>query len=435
MSVFIFIAIEFGTMSSTRARSWSYASALRSVLGPSACIFMSDTHPQPARISRRHVLEGAVGAAVVSALGGCEAGSRAEQDPTMTPHREPSSPAAPVVHEVMPLDFVWTAADPFLFCVHHDDAYPAGNDAMGIDRAALRGRQLGSDFSRREGWSMYHGAEVPGFPSHPHRGFETVTIARRGYIDHSDSLGARARFGMGDAQWMTAGRGVVHSEMFPLVHRDRDNPVELFQIWLNLPRASKFVEPYFTMLWSEQIPERSFADAAGKRTEVTMVAGAIGDESSPAPPPDSWAARAEAAVAIWSVRMEPGATWTLPAFAGDDPAGVNRTLYFFAGSEMQIGERSVAPRHGARVEASADVVLHNGEGVGELLMLQGRPIGEPVVQHGPFVMNSRAEIMQAYRDYQRTQFGGWPWETSDPVHQRESGRFAVHADGREERVG
>ena len=88
---------------------------------------------------------------------------------------------------------------------------------------------------------MCHGERVPGFPQHPHRGFETVTVARKGLIDHSDSLGAKARFGEGDVQWMPAGRGIVHSEMFPLLQRNAPNPTEFFQIWLNLPAKGKMV--------------------------------------------------------------------------------------------------------------------------------------------------------------------------------------------------
>ena len=84
---------------------------------------------------------------------------------------------------------------------------------------------------------------MPGFPSHPHRGFETVTYVRRGLIDHSDSLGAAARFGRGDTQWLTAGRGIVHAEMFPLLDEDGPNPLELFQIWVNLPAADKMAAP------------------------------------------------------------------------------------------------------------------------------------------------------------------------------------------------
>ena len=119
--------------------------------------------------------------------------------------------------DIIPLGFPWDGLDPFIFTVHHVDDYPAGNDNQGIDRADLVGRNMGSDFSYKDGWSMYHGAEVPGFPQHPHRGFETVTVVRRGYVDHSDSLGATARYGGGDVQWLTTGSGIQHSEMFPLI--------------------------------------------------------------------------------------------------------------------------------------------------------------------------------------------------------------------------
>ena len=122
--------------------------------------------------------------------------------------------------QVSPLSNRWQTLDPFLFCVHHIDLYPKGNDQFG-PAASLAGHDIGQDFENSDGWRMYHGDVVPGFPQHPHRGFETVTIVRKGYIDHSDSLGAAARFGMGDVQWLTAGAGVVHSEMFPLLDRER----------------------------------------------------------------------------------------------------------------------------------------------------------------------------------------------------------------------
>src|SRR5262252_29451 len=123
---------------------------------------------------------------------------------------------------IEPLSFPWPTPDPFLFCAYHNDAYPKGNEHFG-PATSLAGRNIGMDFEGKDGWRMYHGEVVPGFPRHPHRGFETVTLARRGYIDHSDSLGAQARFGQGDVQWLTAGAGIVHSEMFPLLERDRDN--------------------------------------------------------------------------------------------------------------------------------------------------------------------------------------------------------------------
>src|SRR5690606_23305939 len=160
-------------------------------------------------------------------------------------------------------------------------------------------------FAGKDGWRMYHGSTVPGFPGHPHRGFETVTIVRRGLIDHSDSLGAAARFGGGDVQWLTAGKGIVHSEMFPLVHRDPDNPL---QIWLNLARADKMAEPHFAMLWSDTIPRVRPSEGA----EIMVVAGAFEGARPPAPPPRSWAAREDSDVAIWTIDLQPGASVTLP---------------------------------------------------------------------------------------------------------------------------
>ena len=325
------------------------------------------------------------------------------------------------------LGFPWETADPFLFCVHHDDAYPAGNDELG-PAASLAGRELGMDFAGKDGWRMYHGERVPGFPGHPHRGFETVTIVRRGLIDHADSLGAAARFGRGDVQWLTAGKGIVHSEMFPLLDRAAPNPLELFQIWLNLPKADKFVEPHFAMLWARDIPVHVVRDDAGRETEITVVAGAL-DATPPPPPPHSWASRAEADVAIWTIRMAPGAAWTMPPAR----AGTNRTLYVFRGS-VRVGDRDVATGTGVSLVPDARVSLVAGSEPADLLLLQGRPIGEPVVQHGPFVMTTRSEIQQAFIDYQRTRFGGWPWPTESPVHPRDEGRFARHADGRVERV-
>src|ERR1700710_1266440 len=222
--------------------------------------------------------------------------------------------------KIQPLGFPWETADPFLFCVHHDDAYPKGNGRFG-PAASLAGRNIGQDFGRKDGWSMYHGEKVPGFPSHPHRGFETVTIVRKGLTDHSDSLGAAARFGGGDVQWLTAGKGIVHSEMFPLLDTDQPNPLELFQIWLNLPARSKMAEPHFTMLWAEDIPHRFFDDVNGATTEVACIAGRLGgppgspdDVALPLPPPpDSWASQPDADVAIWTIRMAPGARWKLPS--------------------------------------------------------------------------------------------------------------------------
>ena len=340
---------------------------------------------------------------------------------------------ASVVLRVAPLGFPWVTADPFLFCAHHDDAYPPGNGRFG-PAAPLAGRDIGQDFSRRDGWSMYHGESVPGFPAHPHRGFETVTIVRRGLIDHADSLGAAARFGEGDVQWLTAGSGIVHSEMFPLLETGAPNPLELFQIWLNLPAASKMATPYFSMFWADRVPRRSLADGDGRRTDIAIIAGRLEGAADPLPaPPDSWAARADADVAIWTIRMAPGARWTVPAAAG---LGTRRHLYFFRGDRARVGGEPLDGACVVEVRAGEPAeIVNDGTAPAELLLLQGRPIGEPVAQYGPFVMNSQDEIRQALLDYRRTQFGGWPWDDAAPVHGEDPARFARHPDGRRETAG
>lgn len=333
------------------------------------------------------------------------------------------------IRDVQPLTFPWQPLDPFLFCAHHRDHYPPGDEDQG-PAAPLDGRRIGQDFSGRDGWSMYHGERVPGFPRHPHRGFETITILRNGAIDHADSLGAKARFEAGDVQWMTAGQGVEHSEMFPLRAKDADNPLELFQIWLNLPRRSKKVPAYFTMLWDEQVPRHRFEDADGREIEVVTAAGALNGVTPPAPPPDSWAADADNGVAVWTLRLAPGARWTLPAAAD----GLNRALFFFAGASAQVDGRRIEAHARLTLESNAEVELvADSESGAEFVLLQGRPLGEPVVAHGPFVMNTVGEIRQTMLDYQAGAFGTWPWSSSSPVHPRDAGRFAVHPDGREER--
>jgi redox-sensitive bicupin YhaK (pirin superfamily) len=334
---------------------------------------------------------------------------------------------SPVLQTVA-LGAQWPTVDPFLFCAHHDDAYPAGNDAM-APAVPIEDRELGSDFSGQDGWSMYHGRSVPGFPNHPHRGFETVTYVRTGLIDHSDSLGAAARFGRGDVQWLTAGKGVVHAEMFPLLELDRPNPLELFQIWLNLPAADKLVDPYFTMLWDGDVPRVHHTDGEGRAVEVTVIAGALGEVTAPPPPPDSYAARPGSDVAILHLRLDPGARFTLPPAAGPDTA---RVLYVFEGDTLRVADVEVSNDTGVAVRPDVPVELEAGPIEVEVLVLQGKPIGEPVARYGPFVMTTEQEIQQAFEDYRRTEFGGWPWADDAPTHGRERGRFARHVDGRVE---
>jgi hypothetical protein len=327
------------------------------------------------------------------------------------------------VLEVLDLDFPWGGLDPFIFTVHHLDRYPAGNTDQG-PAVPLTGRQIGMDFSYRDGWSMYHGDRVPGFPQHPHRGFETVTVVRRGYVDHSDSLGATARYGEGDVQWLTTGSGIQHAEMFPLIDPDGPNPLHLFQIWLNLPPHSKMVDAYFGMLWNEDIPTVVYEGAT-----VDVIAGSLDGFTAPTPPPDSWASDPSSELAIWVIQIEPARSLTLPAQID----GLNRMLHCYEGSDVDIEGSAVGHDVGVRLRSDRSVTITNrGTERAEFLLLQGRPIGAPVIQVGPFVMNSADEIQTAMQDYRRTQFGAWPWSGPAPVHSRDEGRFALHADGKVE---
>jgi len=329
------------------------------------------------------------------------------------------------IKSIQPLQFPWQTQDPFLFCAFHNDKYPKGNGKLGPS-ASLAGRSIGQDFSGKDGWSMYHGQDVPGFPAHPHKGFETITIAERGLVDHSDSLGAAGRFGNGDVQWMTAGGGVQHSEMFPLLKDEEENPLLLFQIWLNLPGKSKQVPAHFAMLWSEDIP---VYESDGAR--VKIISGSFGCQSLKAPAPDSFAADEHNDVAVYLIKLDQGASLQLPNVSAE----ANRSLYMYEGSEVSINEANFQNMHVANLAAEKDTVIKNDGQKAHFLLLQGKPIGEPVAKYGPFVMNTQQEIQEAVLLYQRTQYGGWPWSNNAHTHDPSRGRFALHADGKEEIKG
>lgn len=297
----------------------------------------------------------------------------------------------------------------------------------------------GSDFDPHAPYRMYHGDKVPGFPQHPHRGFETVTATMTGLIDHADSVGNAGRYGEGDVQWMTAGGGVVHGEMFPLVHSDKPNTLRLFQLWLNLPKKSKMVKPSFAMFWSDDVPIWKSEDG---KCSVAVWAGDYflgkGDDLQNKPPPDSWAANPENDVAILHITIQPGASkMTIPKA---NKSGVNRTMYLIKGhtNGVKIDGKIVSekvymemdPTKDISIELSSSSLESSVASNTEFLLLQGKPINEPVAQHGPFVMNTRAEIQEAFMDYSRTQFGGWPWPRDDMIFPQDKGRFAL-IDGKE----
>lgn len=331
------------------------------------------------------------------------------------------------IKNLKPLGFNWPVQNPFIFCAHHLDNYPAGNLAMGPE-ASLQGRNIGQDFKIKDGWRMYHGDTIPGFPVHPHRGFETITIVRTGFVDHSDSHGQAGRYGPGDVQWMTAGAGLQHSEMFPLLNTEKENPLELFQVWLNLPKAKKFAEPHFKMLWAEEIPLCKLEDKNGRMSEIEIIAGEFAGVKALEPAPDSWAANKANEIAIFAIKMEAGALLSLPAAS----ASAIRNLYYYRGGALELNKKNIVSGNAIEVFANAELFIENGNSDSYLLMLQGLPINEAIVQYGPFVMNTQSEIQQAFTDYQKTGFGGWPWPRRDQVHERSKGRFAKYINGTEE---
>ena len=233
-------------------------------------------------------------------------------------------------------------------------------------------------------------------------------------------MGATGRFGNGDVQWMTAGKGVQHSEMFPLLNENKDNPLELFQLWLNLPKEKKFAEPHYAMLWSENLPIIEL-----DKVQITLISGDYLEHKALTSPPDSWAANPANEVAIWTIKLQEGAKWMLPK-AG---SMVNRSLYFYEGGSITIANEEVKAGNAIDLEPNQNVMIECKGGEANILLLQGKPINEPVAQYGPFVMNNQAEIQQTMLDYQQTQFGGWPWPNHEFVHPRDKGRFAKYSDG------
>jgi redox-sensitive bicupin YhaK (pirin superfamily) len=158
---------------------------------------------------------------------------------------------------------------------------------------------------------------------------------------------------------------------------------------------------------------------------VDVIAGEIDGHVAPDATPDSWASSEHGDMAIWLIRIDPGAAWDLPG----GPEGVNRMLHFFEGSTVTVNGVGVQAGRGIQLAPEAQVNVENTGEPAEFLFLQGRPIGAPVFQLGPFVMNTPEELQQAFDDYRTTGFGGWPWSRRDPVHPRTEGRFALHADG------
>ena len=257
---------------------------------------------------------------------------------------------------------------------------------MAPDPKLLRGRNIGMDFAGKDGWNMYHGDKVPGFPQHPHRGFETITIARRGFIDHSDSLGAAARFGEGDVQWMTAGGGILHDEFHSQNFTERGGVMEMAQLWVNLPAEHKMVEPGYQAIKASDIPTASLDGG-----DLRLIAGQYQGMEGPA--------ETYSPLNVWDLSMTTNNQQTLSM-----PAGWNTIVVVLKGA-VNINQRSVEVNDTVIFDPEHTELLIEAEADSTLLVLSGEPLNEPVVGAGPFVMNSQEEIMQAFDDFKRGKFG------------------------------
>jgi redox-sensitive bicupin YhaK (pirin superfamily) len=235
-----------------------------------------------------------------------------------------------------------------------------------------------------------------GAPDHPHRGFETVTYVLAGENEHRDSFGNADVLRPGDVQWMTAGGGVIHSEM-PTVRFHREGGVqEGFQIWVNLPAVDKMMTPRYQTLRADDIPQARSADG---RVAVRIIAGeSLGQ-----------AARIDTRVPIQMLHftIQPGGE-TLQSV----PAEQNGLIYVFKGvARIGSDKREVREGQAALLESGDSVAIAvdaEAQGPAELLLLSGKPLNEPVARYGPFVMNTREQIEQAFRDYQNGRFGVIP---------------------------
>lgn len=244
----------------------------------------------------------------------------------------------------------------------------------------------------------YRPGQAVGAPDHPHRGFETVSYILEGEMEHEDSAGHRGRLGPGDVQWMTAGRGVVHSEMPSTRIQNDGGRVEGFQIWVNLPRADKLTPPRYQERKASAIPLVELDDG---RVTARMVAGSAFGATG--------AVETHLPIEYFHLTIRPGGRVHVPA-----PAALNAMAYAFRGR----GQAGATPdRPGVDVAEGELVVFHRDGDEFELavpadattelevLVLAGEPIGEPIARYGPFVMNTRDEIVQAFDDYQAGRMG------------------------------
>ena len=247
-------------------------------------------------------------------------------------------------------------------------------------------------FLNHHGPQVYapHNRGLP-FGPHPHRGFETVTFLLQGSLAHRDSGGHESVIDEGGMQWMTAGSGLVHAELSPAAFRESGGPMEILQLWVNLPSCLKMTAPRYTGLQKDAIPALPTPDGRGT---VNLIAGGWGGRVGPF--------ESLTGVFMSTVKLQAGGAVSFP-----DVGGRNVFLYIVQGSIRIAGE--IAQQHRlVELSDTGDSVDIVADTPAVLLFGHAQPIGEPVVAHGPFVMNTREEIQQAARDYMDGKFGQVP---------------------------
>lgn len=235
-----------------------------------------------------------------------------------------------------------------------------------------------------------------GVGQHPHRGFETVTIVYQGEVEHRDSTGSGGVIGPGDVQWMTAASGILHEEFHSKDFSQKGGTIEMVQLWVNLPAKDKMAAPGYQTLLNQDIPVVPLADNAG---QVRVIAGNYGGHAGPA--------RTFSPINVWDMKLNAGHTTTLQVEDGHTLAVV-----MLHGAILVNGEQIVRETQMVLLDRAGDSITLEANGDVSLLVLSGEPIDEPIVGYGPFVMNSEAEIQQAFRDFNSGQFGAMPLTTA-----------------------
>ncbi len=229
------------------------------------------------------------------------------------------------------------------------------------------------------------GDYIAGFPSHPHRGFETVTYILDGHMRHEDHLGNQGDLKSGGVQWMTAGRGIIHSEM----PQQEEGRMRGFQLWINLPAKEKMKPAGYRDIPAEEIPVQELASGG----RVKVIAGSLPLNGQTIEGPISGLTTEPM---YPDVQLPAGASFSVPV-----PRGLNAMAYVFEGNLQLAGDIRMLPTHSGAVLSDGDSAeFIAGSAGARFLLLAGRPLNEPIVQYGPFVMNTVAEIEQAVRDYQ-----------------------------------